>query len=357
MGRRVPVPALRTGVLAGLLALACTTAGAWIAYDSASAGAVLRLLAPITLATVAAILVVATRARSLRRQLAVAGALTALGIGVAVALFVEEMFLSSHDAFFTALLAAYALIIGGWAAWLLGARTVRRVEATDAARRDLVAAVSHDLRTPMASLRVMAEAIQDDVGDPDTRRDYARRIAVHVDTLSGLIDDLFGLSRLEAGDIQWSLERVGLDSLVSETVDALRPQAEAERVSVRAEVAPGAPPARANPEQLQRVLFNLLQNAIRHTPPDGSVVVRAAPVDGALQVEVADTGTGIPEDERRRVFEPFFQGAQHGARTGGGAGLGLAICRAIVEAHGGRLWLADTAEGTTVRFSLPTALP
>jgi signal transduction histidine kinase len=357
MGRRLPVPALKTGLLAGLVALASTTAGAWIAYGADSAVAVLRLLAPITLVTVAAILAVAARAGSLRRQLALAGLLTALGIGAAVGLFVDEMFLSAHDALFTLLLAGYALVIGGWAAWLLGVRTVRRVEATDAARRDLVAAVSHDLRTPMASLRILAEAIQDDVGDPAARRDYARRIGAHVDTLSGLIDDLFELSRLEAGDIEWSLERVRLDTLVTETVDALRPHADAERVSVRAEVESGAPPARANPEQLQRVLFNLLQNAIRHTPPDGSIVVRAAPVDGALQVEVADTGTGIPEYERHRVFEPFFQGAEHGARTGGGAGLGLAICRAIVEAHGGRLWLADTAEGTSVRFSLPAAHP
>src|SRR5918994_5080222 len=127
MGCRLPVPALKTGLLAGIVALACTTAGAWIAYGVDSAVAVLRLLAPVTLVTVAAILAVAARAGSLRRQLALAGLLTALGIGAAVALFVDEMFLSAHDALFTLLLAGYALTIGGWAAWLLGARTVRRV--------------------------------------------------------------------------------------------------------------------------------------------------------------------------------------------------------------------------------------
>ena len=207
----------------------------------------------------------------------------------------------------------------------------------------------------MATLQVLADALADELGDPATQREYTRRMATHVRALSGLIDDLFELTRLEAGDIRWSQERVPLDALVAEAVDALRPAADAEGVAMRAEVDPAAPPARGNPEQLQRVLFNLIGNAIRHTPPDGNVVIRAAPVGGALQVEVADTGAGIPAGERERVFEPFFRGADRAARNGDGAGLGLAISRAIVEAHGGRLWLAEDGEGTCVRFSVPTA--
>ena len=101
------------------------------------------------------------------------------------------------------------------------------------------------------------------------------------------------------------------------------------------------------------MLFNLIQNAIRHTPADGSVVVRAAPADGAVEIEVADTGAGIAADERDRVFEPFFRGGADAARSSDGAGLGLAISRAIVEAHGGRIWLADAPAGTAVRFSIP----
>jgi signal transduction histidine kinase len=111
--------------------------------------------------------------------------------------------------------------------------------------------------------------------------------------------------------------------------------------------------ARANPEKLQRVLFNLIQNAIRHTPADGSVVVRAEPVADRIEVEVADTGTGIAADERDHVFGAFYRGGEEAARTGAGAGLGLAVSRAIVEAHGGQIWLADAAVGTRVRFSLP----
>jgi signal transduction histidine kinase len=114
--------------------------------------------------------------------------------------------------------------------------------------------------------------------------------------------------------------------------------------------------ARANPEQIQRVLFNLIQNAIRHTPADGSVVVRAEPgAGGALEVEVADSGEGIAREDRAHVFEAFFQGGARAARSDGSAGLGLAISRAIVEAHGGRMWLADADEGTRVRFTLPVA--
>jgi signal transduction histidine kinase len=103
------------------------------------------------------------------------------------------------------------------------------------------------------------------------------------------------------------------------------------------------------------VLFNLIQNAIRHTPPDGSVVVRAQPAEAGVEIEVADTGEGIPGSDRERVFEPFVQGPGREARSDGSAGLGLAIARAIVEAHGGEIWLEDAFVGTRVRFSLPVA--
>ena len=109
-------------------------------------------------------------------------------------------------------------------------------------------------------------------------------------------------------------------------------------------------PARANPEKIQRVLFNLIQNAIRHTPADGSVVVRAEPSAAGVEIEVADTGSGIGPADRARVFTAFYRGGSEAARSGEGAGLGLAVSRAIVEAHGGRIWLANSAEGTRVRF-------
>ena len=168
--------------------------------------------------------------------------------------------------------------------------------------------------------------------------------------LSALIDDLFALSRLEAGDIQWSMERVDLADLVGDTVGAMRPQARARGVQMDFAIPIGLQAARADGARLQRVLFNLIQNAIRYTPADGSVTVRAEVAEGAVQVEVADTGTGIADADRERVFDAFFQG---GARSNGSAGLGLAISRAIVEAHGGRIWLERSVGGTSVRFTLP----
>jgi len=132
----------------------------------------------------------------------------------------------------------------------------------------------------------------------------------------------------------------------------MRPAAEAEEVTVTAELDASIAAARANPVKLQRVLFNLIQNAIRHTPPDGSVTVRAERVGGAIEIEVADSGSGIDGEHRARVFEPFYRADD--ARSDAGAGLGLAVSRAIVEAHGGTIWLEDASVGARVRFRLPS---
>jgi len=236
----------------------------------------------------------------------------------------------------------------------LGATEAQR-ETAEAARRDLIAAVSHDLRTPLTSLRLLADAIADDVGDQEARATYLTRMSVHIASLSSLVEDLFELSRLEAGEIRWSMQRVALGELVEETVEAMRSAAETRGVAVRAEVNGDVAPARADPEKLQRVLFNLIHNAIRHTPADGSVTVAAQSDGDSVEVEVADTGEGLAPDERERAFEPFFRGGDQSARSAEGSGLGLTICRAIVEAHGGRIWFAESDRGARVRFSLPKA--
>jgi signal transduction histidine kinase len=132
----------------------------------------------------------------------------------------------------------------------------------------------------------------------------------------------------------------------------MRPTADAGSVSVRAHVNGSVASSNGNREQLSRVLFNLIQNAIHHTPPDGSVTVRVEDAGGGVEIEVADTGEGIAAEQRDRVFEPFYRG--DAARQSPGAGLGLAISRAIVEAHGGSIWLEDATVGTRVRFRLPT---
>ena len=376
------------GALIALVAAAAASLVAWLVYDWHAAWLTFVLLAPPGCAAVAAGHWVLRRRDGLRRQAVMTGAIAAVQVLVTVALFVALMFVSSHDAFFTILATAYCALLALLAARLLSRRVlddVRAVEAglaavgegrrdvqlgvggedeiarlarevesmvdrlarTEAARNDLVAAVSHDLRTPITSLRLLVEALDDDIVDAQERRSYLAKLRTHVAALGALIDDLFELSRLRAGDIRWSMERVRLRELVTETVEAMR-RDDAPRLLV--DVPVDLAPARAAPEQIQRVLFNLIQNAIRHTPADGSVTVRAEAAGGEVHIEVADTGSGIAAADRDRVFEAFVQG---GARSNGSAGLGLAISRAIVEAHGGRIWLGSSTDGTSIRFTLP----
>jgi signal transduction histidine kinase len=316
---------------------------------------VLGILAPVGAVTVVVAYQV-TRISGLRRQFAAMAVLIVAQLALVVALMAAAMFVEGSDAFFTVVAAAFSAALGLWAGRMVERTALERVEAEERARRDLVAAVSHDLRTPITSLRLLAEAVRDDLVDGEQRAEYLRRMSTHVNALSSLIDDLFELTRLEAGDIRWGLERVAIAEIVDETVEAMRADADAAVVRVATELPSATTWARTNPEQLQRVLFNLLQNAIRHTPPDGSVVVRAEPRERDVEIEVADSGAGIPADERERVFEPFVQGRGRAVAGDASAGLGLAIARAIVEAHGGRIWVAEggaTDAGTRVRFSLP----
>jgi signal transduction histidine kinase len=229
-------------------------------------------------------------------------------------------------------------------------RSRRQIEG---ARRQMVAAVSHDLRTPLASLRLLVEAIDDGVVEGETRERYLHEMRTHVEALTALIDDLFELSRIEAGEISWTMERIDLGRLIDGTVAAMRGPAEARGVALAAELPAGGVPVQANAEKVQRVLLNLIQNAIRHTPADGSVTVRARTAPDGVEVEVADDGEGVPAGEGERVFEAFYRGDE--SRSDDGAGLGLAISRAIVEAHGGKIWLEDGSPGTRVHFTLKSA--
>ena len=251
-----------------------------------------------------------------------------------------------------ALLAAAAAALATALAVRLAMEERSRREIEEA-RRQLVAAASHDLRTPLASLRLLVESIDDGVATGETRDRYLREIRTHVAVLSDLVDDLFELSRIEAGDISWTMRQVELRDLIGDTVAAMRVPAEQRGVTIAADLPPGAVLAEANAEKVQRVLFNLIQNAIRHTPADGSVTVRARAAGKGVEVEVADSGEGIPAGDGERVFEAFYRG--DAARGEDGAGLGLAISRAIVEAHGGRIWLEPGSPGTRVHFTLQGA--
>ncbi len=239
-----------------------------------------------------------------------------------------------------------------------------RQREMEEARQGLIAAVSHDLRTPLASLRVMVEAIIDGVADePATVRRYLAAMQRETISLGRLIDDLFEMARLDAGPIGLRLEPSPITALIGATLEAMEAQASRQGIELRAQCDPNLPLVVVDPDRVQRVLYNLVQNALRHTPTDGTVTVEAIDLGTDVQVNVGDTGEGIAPIDLPHVFEPFYRGdrarARHGpAGTTGAAGLGLAITRRLIEIHGGRIWVAQPANGGSVfSFTLPKTGP
>ena len=227
-------------------------------------------------------------------------------------------------------------------------------DRAESSRLQLIAAISHDLRTPLASARLMNEAISDGVLTTEDERSYVRRIGRELRTLDGLIEDLFELSRLEAG--ARALERADTDVqiLMAESVESMRPEAERAGVDLRLQVAPDLPLIEVDPAALQRALRNLLANAIRYSPAHGGGDVRASNGGAWVNVTVTDQGPGVSPADAPRIFEAFYRGDTARLRNGAGAGLGLAIARGIAEAHGGSLTLEDTPNsGATLRLRVP----
>ena len=210
----------------------------------------------------------------------------------------------------------------------------QRLEDLFDARAQLVAWASHDLRTPLASIQAMLEAVEDGLVPPE---EYLPALRAQTRTLSLLVDDLFELARIDAGTLTLEFREARLSGVVTSCLRSLEAQAAARGVRLEADV--GDVEVRCAPEKIERVLLNLVTNALRHTPSDGSVAVRAEPVNGEVRVSVEDTGEGF-------------------ARAGdaGGTGLGLAIARGLVEAHGGRVWAERPDDGgARVSFTLPAA--
>jgi signal transduction histidine kinase len=335
---------------------------------------------------------------SFRRR--IAGVIVA---GVAVSLInllvlAVLMFISAHDAALTAILLAYAGAVGvatglalarAPAAVLarlaatarrlgegdLGARagdvragpevetlartldemadrvqaSVERERESEARRRDLITAVSHDLRTPLAGLRAIAEAVQDGIADdPSTLRRYAGEIGRTVGSLSVLVDDLMQLSQLDGESVRAETRRGRLADVVASALAACEPQVRAKGITLVVDLSGADGGAPCSP-RLARVLQNLVQNAVRHTPADGSVRVEARQRPDGLEVAVTDTGEGIAARPLDQVFEPFWRG--DAARTSPGSGLGLALAKRIVEAMGGGISV-ESAPNRGSRFAI-----
>lgn len=370
----------------------------------------LALLAAGTAAVAAAagaLVLRALRRRSLGAQAAAVAVVAVVGVGVGAWAGARAMFLSEHDLWALGVILVAAGGVGVASALVLGRRvgaasealvgvarrlgdgdaqpaaagpgpaapqelarlhrelelTSRRLEearareqALDGSRRELVAWVSHDLRTPLAGIRAIVEALEDGiVDDPGTVRRYYATLRGEADRLAELVDDLFELSRAQAGVLQLQLERVSLGDLVSDALAGASPIAAAKGVHLEGRL--DGPPAEleVSTSEVLRALRNILENAIRHTPSDGSVTVEAGSDDAGAYVSVTDTGGGIPERDLPRIFEVAFRGDT--ARTPGdaGAGLGLAIARGFVEAHRGDISVRNEDGGC--RFTVHLPLP
>ncbi len=352
----------------------------------------------------------ALRERSLRWQLAIVGVVTTLTVLLGVQAISRRMLISDHDRSVVLIVTTAAAAVSLAAALVLSAALVRwsrslrddvrrvgdgdavvagprgpaefrglaaeltaahhrlaeareREQRLEESRRELVSWVSHDLRTPLAGIRVMAEALEDSIATDPAR--YHRQIRGEVERMVRMVDDLFELSRIHAGQLVVDPQPLVVGDLVSEAIAAADPLARARGVRLGGEVPHGLQVA-ADPAGLSRVLANLIVNGIRHTPADGTVHVSARAVDGGVELAVTDGCGGIAEDARDRVFDVGYRGTT--ARTPDDplqdvhtsrAGLGLAIVKGIVEAHRGEVVVdnvgpdASASLGCQFRVVLP----
>ncbi len=340
------------------------------------------------------------RRASLRLSIQASGAVPVLAIVAGTLGTAEAMFLSQHDLGVVVMVCIIAGIVASIFGWLLGrqvesgsaalrqaarslgdeagqfqapvgplaaefaalsreltdtsaklAKSRSRERALEQSRRQLVAWVSHDLRTPLAGLRAMAEALEDGLAADPPR--YHKQMRAEAERLGTMVDDLFELSRIHSGTLQLSSDQIGLDDLVSDVLASTEALAQERGVLVDGRAARQLA-VRADPRELSRALTNLLANAIRHTPPGGRVFVEAKSEDGHALLAVADSCGGIPEGDLPYVFDLAWRGTEaRSPAPDSGAGLGLAIVRGVVEAHQGSVRVVNTEVGCCFEMRLP----
>jgi signal transduction histidine kinase len=344
------------------------------------------------------------RSPSLRRTLMITYAWSALLILINVWFMLSQMYFSQHDLLLSGVLLLFAVVISTTFGIFVAASvtdSLRQLAATaaqiaegnldaraaimgrdevaqvgtifnkmasqlqqgaeqraelDRLRRDLIAWTSHDLRTPLTSIRALIEALYDGVvDDPDTVQRYYRTIRADIISLNTLIDDLFELAQLDAGGLKLEMSSHSLRDIISDTLESFQAVAEQRLIQFTGEVGSDLDPVQLNAPKIGRVLSNLLSNALRYTPAGGNVLVKAWREAEGVVVLVEDSGDGFDATDLPRIFEQFYRGEQARSRSTGGAGLGLAIAQGIVEAHNGRIWAENVSVtgGARVGFMLP----
>lgn len=331
-------PELRAVALSGAVAAAVAALGAWL------------------------VVLIARRSAPLAAALAPVVVVLSLAAGVWASS--RAMFLTEADSATMLLVLLTAIPIAAGVGMLIALRIHRLERASaeqaanrdaertiEASRREMVAWVSHDLRTPLAGIRATAEALQDGVAqDPDR---YLAHLVNEVERMSSMLDDLLALSRLQAGTLSLSLERINVADVVSEGLASARPIAAARGIHLSGS-ADGPVTALVDPREITRALTNLVTNAIRHTPPDGAVIVQARSTPDAAVITVTDECGGIRPDHLERIFEPGWRGTEaRSPAPGEGAGLGLAIVRGIAEAHGGHVHARNEGPGCQFEITIP----
>ena len=231
-----------------------------------------------------------------------------------------------------------------------------KLSQIESMRRRLIGDVSHELRTPLTAIKGSMEGLIDGVL-PANNETY-QQIHSETDRLNRLVDDLQELSRVEARAYQFDIRPLDVSTLAQTVAKRLAPHAESKRISLNLELAPGLPHALADEDRAVQVLTNLTGNALQYTPEGGRITISAKQVGNEVQIAVRDTGTGIPLEHLSHIFDRFYRVDKSRSRqSGGGSGIGLTIARALIEAHGGRIWAesAGDGQGSTFTFTLPIA--
>lgn len=397
-GRRVPLLILAAGIVAAVVvaAMVGVPAGDTVALVGMAGGGA----AVAVLGTVAVLGRLRQRVLATHLFVVALGAIAATAAGVGVAAW--AMFLSQHDLGVLAVVLVLSVSVAASATWTLGRRFGRSVEVIgdqidalggadvvrpqarlvtaelqrlsdvlvathdqlvaardraarlEASRRELVAWVSHDLRSPIGAVRAMAEALEDGVvSEPAEVAAYERAIRQETERLGRLVDDLFELSRIEAGAPTTDVPFVPLHELVAEVVDAAASRAEAHGVALRADLVDVGPELVVAAD-LRRALDNVIDNAIRHTPPGGTVRASASADGSGLVLVIGDECGGIPSADLGRVFDVAFRGDESRSRDTGGGGLGLAIAKGLLEARAGAISVRNRAGGCEFTVRVPT---
>ncbi len=230
-----------------------------------------------------------------------------------------------------------------------------RMRRLETVRRDFISNVSHELRTPLASLKALTETVQETaLDDPPAARRFLARMAVEIDNMTQLVQELLELSKIESGRVPLERSLISPKNLIQPAAERMRIQAERSGLSLTVECPEDLPPVSVDPNRMEQVLVNLIHNAIKFTSPGGSILVRAWAQEKEIILAISDTGAGIAEEDLQRIFERFYKADR--ARSGGGTGLGLSIARHLVESHGGRIWAeSEVGKGSTFFIAIPAA--